>query len=136
MFDCSRHTFSRQYFAICLCPLNGFSKARSLYAAFLAIMLLSGCLDSIEKLQLNERQNIPSVNSQVNFSCENNVNMQSRCYVLLMGYGDHDKAVWDIEKNYMQMDSKANFVVIYDQDETKHIAEISDKFLADMRVLL
>jgi len=102
-------------------------------------VLLAGCLNqSAETPSANETysQDAPLAN-QVKFTCENDDNgIETRGYVLLMGYSDHNKFGWDVEKYYMQLDPLAQFTVIYDQDEQKHLPEISEKFLADMRVLL
>lgn len=73
---------------------------------------------------------------EASFSCENDNTVESRGYVLLMGFSDHYKEGWDNEKKLMQQDPKAKFVIIYDQDENSNIKEISDKFLFDMHSLL
>lgn len=70
------------------------------------------------------------------FSCENDNPVSSRGYILLMGLADHHKEGWDVEKSLMEKDPKAKFVLIYDQDETKHLEEISDKFLLDINNIL
>src|SRR3989338_11579531 len=93
------------------------------------LVLVSGCVQQSE----NNTQ-APFENK---FQCENDdTNIQSRGYVLLMGLGDHGKAGWDVEKLLMEKDPKAKFVLIYDQDENSHLEDISKKFLADMEGLL
>lgn len=77
-----------------------------------------------------------TVFSTPNFSCENNPDIESRGFVILLGLGNHDKDYWNTEKQIMESDSKTRFVIIYDQNEESNIYEISQKFLADMNETL
>ncbi len=91
---------------------------------------LLGCIDNLQPSEVKIEQ------KEASFSCENNNSIAKRGYVLLMGLGDHGKDGWYTEKKYMEQDPETEFVLIYDQDETKHLPEISEKFLADMHSLL
>ncbi len=98
-----------------------------------AMFFLLGCINNLQPSEFKIEQ------KKASFSCEKNTDNNSvakRGYVLLMGLGDHNKNGWYTEKKYMEQDPKTQFVLIYDQDETKHLPEISEKFLADMHALL
>ncbi len=98
----------------------------------IAVTLASGCLHS----QLTNKSKTNEAN-EAKFSCENiNEGIEKRGYVLLMGLADHNKQGWAVEKSYMEQDPKAQFVIIYDQDENLHLTQISEKFLADMHQFL
>ncbi len=83
-----------------------------------------------------EATSLPAKEREATFSCENDHRIRKRAYVLLMGLGDHDKAVWNEEKRLMEQDPKADGILIYDQDENKHLQEISSLFLADLNQFL
>ncbi len=94
------------------------------------LVLVSGCIQ-----ESSEKKN--PIFSKEKFSCENdNSNIQSRGYVILMGLADHTKEGWISEKKLMEKDPKAKFVLIYDQDENSRLEDISQKFLDDIHSLL
>ncbi len=100
---------------------------------FFAVFLLGCTAQQIPANLLRQA----SVYNSAQFICENDrTGVETRGYVLLMGLADHTKEGWINEKRYMEQDPKAEFVLIYDQDETRHLPQISEKFLVDMHALL
>ena len=106
----------------------------------IAVILISGCVQQTKISHQGSDQTKPieekTVVTKSGFSCENDNSVKTRGYVLLMGLADHEKEGWIIEKNLMEQDSKAKFVLIYDQDENLHLQEISDKFLENLNGIL
>ena len=104
----------------------------------IAVILAGGCaqksLQEKTKTVASHEGTGETINTK--FSCENDNSVQTRAYVLLMGFADHHKEGWVVEKYLMEKDPKAKFVMIYDQDENSHIEDIGNKFLADMDEIL
>ncbi|HLD80734.1 MAG TPA: hypothetical protein VJA40_01915, partial [archaeon] len=123
--------------------------------ALLAVALVAGCasprgpelskaLESISETQddLGEkaREGVGVDKKPVAakaFSCEPlDEGVKTRGYVLLMGVPDHYLEQWDNEKELMLRDPKAVFAVVWDQDETRHIEDLSEWFLGELHALL
>ncbi len=63
------------------------------------------------------------------FECENNNSVQSRAYILLRGFGDHDPGSYDYHKDLISNDPKVRGVMDFDYNETTRLADLSQDFI-------
>ena len=74
-------------------------------------------------------ENGPIIGDAV-FVCENDNSVQSRGYVYLHGFGDHNPNAFDYQRSLIENDPKTKDILDFYYDEKLSIAEISEYFIA------
>jgi len=100
-------------------------------ALLLLSVLLSGC---IQQLPGGGTRNI-EIGDTV-FVCENDNSVQTRGYILLRGFGDHNPHSFNYQKSLIEKDLKAKGTLDFDYDEKLSIAEISEDFISKFNKLV
>jgi len=64
------------------------------------------------------------------FVCENNNSVNSRVYVFVRGYGDHNPASYDYPKTLISNDPKVQGIMDFDYNETTRLEQLSQNFIS------
>ena len=65
------------------------------------------------------------------FVCRNDIGIQSRAFIIVLGFGNHDKDTFFEENGFIQSDPGTKGLLTYVYDETLTLDEISDLFVVD-----
>lgn len=90
--------------------------------------------DEIRQIADTKELNIKITNDV--FVCENDNSIQSRAYIILLGFGNHDKDSFSEENKIILKDPKVKGLLTYDYDEKLILEEISKDFVKETNKFL